>query len=644
MKTFTINNSIVISLILAGRNFIFGFQAGPLARKFGHGRQLAGKPSISLHERLNDDSSWVVSQRSIYNEYLAGIDKLQTELASSNSTEADDIQTWKSGIDSLEKKVNTALSQPIPPASLSRDEYVNAISAFLSLPPFMRLAFVLALEYDDADTKSRDPYAVPEIVSRLFQERARLTPQRLTNAMKEAKSSFNLKNQDNTDTKTTSIDSQSQEAAEKSLNNFFDASSNPTTYGEENIKNFIPRVARKDDAVVTPKDLEVLTQALSDKSIFIPSQAGVRIPGGYVIPGSNRKQTGDELIKSLDAKLPKDWDCTVSYMLDLTNLEAETVDVGSALVLLKNDFSLSTSPWFYRLATALATISTLLFSVGVYANEAVINRLSEAQIGDFASVDWFNGKVADIILPFAVILAAHEIGHLIVAKQEKIETELPSFMPIWSSLPLLGSVTRLKSSPRNRTALFDFAFMGPLLGFVSSLIFLGVGLLATKSVLEGNGDAAQYLPALPVSVLKLSTLGSSIIDNFFGADGLMMLQSPDTPISLHPYAIAGYCGLLINAVEMLPLGANDGGRLSLSMFGRQGHTIIGGFTWFALLLASFNLTKSQGALLIAAWVINNVVQNDQEIPCRDETEDINLPRSVAAFALWFLAILTFVPL
>jgi membrane-associated protease RseP (regulator of RpoE activity) len=143
------------------------------------------------------------------------------------------------------------------------------------------------------------------------------------------------------------------------------------------------------------------------------------------------------------------------------------------------------------------------------------------------------------------------------------------------------------------------------------------------------------------STLKIVNRSENMI---FGGDGYILSQDATAAISLHPWAIAGFCGMLINAAEMLPLGATDGGRLSLSLFGRQGHSVIGGLTWLALLVSSFTLGEQQGELLVTAWVVNNVVQNNQEVPCRDETDKVNLPRSLAAFALWFLAILAIIPM
>ena len=135
-----------------------------------------------------------------------------------------------------------------------------------------------------------------------------------------------------------------------------------------------------------------------------------------------------------------------------------------------------------------------------------------------------------------------------------------------------------------------------------------------------------------------------MVDEFFGGEHFITSQDPSTPVPLHPFFIAGYCGLLTTAAEMLPLGATDGGRISLALFGRPGHSIIGGLTWLALLLASFSLTEQQQQLLVVAWFVNNITQNDMEIPCRDETDTVNLPRVGLAFVLWFFAVLTLVPM
>jgi membrane-associated protease RseP (regulator of RpoE activity) len=203
----------------------------------------------------------------------------------------------------------------------------------------------------------------------------------------------------------------------------------------------------------------------------------------------------------------------------------------------------------------------------------------------------------------------------------------------------MGAVTQLRTSPKNLTSLFDFAFFGPFCGLFTSLVFLVTGI---QSTLLADADAAQYFPHLPVNVLQMSTLGGSIVDFFYGGNGMITMQSAASTVPLHPLAIAGFCGIVINSLEMLPLGSSDGGRLSQALFGRSTHAIVGGATWFSLLVSSFLLDQQE--VLIGAWVVFNLVQNDMELPCRDEVDKVNIPRSLAAFFLWFVAILAITPM
>jgi membrane-associated protease RseP (regulator of RpoE activity) len=203
----------------------------------------------------------------------------------------------------------------------------------------------------------------------------------------------------------------------------------------------------------------------------------------------------------------------------------------------------------------------------------------------------------------------------------------------------MGAVTQLKTSPKNLTSLFDFAILGPILGLCTSLVFLVTGM---QSTLIATPEAVQYFPHLPVGVLQLSTLGGSIVDYFYGGNGMITRQSAASTVPLHPLAIAGFCGIIINSLELLPMGSSDGGRMSQALFGRSAHAVVGSATWVALLVCSFLFEQQD--LLIGAWVVFNVAQSDMEVPCRNEVDKVNLPRSLAAFSLWFVAILAIAPM
>lgn len=148
---------------------------------------------------------------------------------------------------------------------------------------------------------------------------------------------------------------------------------------------------------------------------------------------------------------------------------------------------------------------------------------------------------------------------------------------------------------------------------------------------------------MTVEQIKCSTLGSGIVDFLFGGSGVITSQDPKNVIQLHPFAVAGFSGLVIQSLEMLPLGSTDGGRVSQAIFGRAGHLVVGSATWVTLLVATLFVDQSSD-ILLGAWAVNNVCQNDMEIPCREEVTNVDIYRSLAGFGLYFVAVLALVPM
>ena len=108
----------------------------------------------------------------------------------------------------------------------------------------------------------------------------------------------------------------------------------------------------------------------------------------------------------------------------------------------------------------------------------------------------------------------------------------------------------MKSSPKNRKDLFDFALAGPLVGIVASLGVLYFGLELTI-----YADDATYalFPSVPLYFLKQSALGGGVIDSVFGST---MLSAPDLNklIPVHPLVISGLTSLLVNGFSLTPFG------------------------------------------------------------------------------------------
>ena len=105
--------------------------------------------------------------------------------------------------------------------------------------------------------------------------------------------------------------------------------------------------------------------------------------------------------------------------------------------------------------------------------------------------------------------------------------------------------------------MFDFSLAGPLTGMLASICALALGAQLTTA----TGDTS-YLPALPLEILRQSSLGGGLLDALLGPGVLDVppgaLGTPavaSMTIPLHPLAIAGYIGLVVNALSMLPVGS-----------------------------------------------------------------------------------------
>ena len=183
----------------------------------------------------------------------------------------------------------------------------------------------------------------------------------------------------------------------------------------------------------------------------------------------------------------------------------------------------------------------------------------------FAS--WDNLQVG-IPYSFALmtILFFHEMGHYLTARKYKVHVNLPYFIPIF--LPAfhpgtMGAFIRMKSSIPNKRALFDIGIAGPLAGFVMSLVFLTIGF----SRLPDQAGIYRYIeqihPLNSPDAINL-VLGKSLIYEFFCQifDGHRL---PMNEMYHFPFIFAGWFGLLVTALNLMPIGQLDGGHIAYAM-------------------------------------------------------------------------------
>lgn len=225
------------------------------------------------------------------------------------------------------------------------------------------------------------------------------------------------------------------------------------------------------------------------------------------------------------------------------------------------------------------------------------------------------------------VLAAHELGHKWAAKQHGLELAPPLLIP--AGLGLLGSfgaVTRIKSPVPDRDALTAVAAAGPAAGTAASLALLAAGLLLTAGGVGGiELDTSSFRDSLLVGALGTAVFGQQL----FAAEA----------INANPLLVAGWAGLIITALNVLPAGELDGGRLALGLWGRRTASRLSTLAFLGLGLAGI---RSALPLFFLLYVLT--IQRGPIVPCDEELSSLRSGATrVAAAALLALPLLVLLP-
>lgn len=230
--------------------------------------------------------------------------------------------------------------------------------------------------------------------------------------------------------------------------------------------------------------------------------------------------------------------------------------------------------------------------------------------------------------PFAVtllsILLFHELGHYTLSLVHGVRATLPYFIP---APPVLigtfGAFIRMKSPPPNRRALFDVGAAGPWAGLVVAIPAVIIGLRLSEvrplAMTEGGlvlGDSLLF------SFLTRLTLGTT---------------PEDATIVLHPIALAGWFGLFVTLLNLLPVGQLDGGHVSYAMFGRR-HGWISRLALVAI--AAMGFVGWPGWFV---WVLLPIIIGVDHPPTRDSVTPLDRGRRLAGWLTIGAFIVTFMP-
>jgi len=108
-------------------------------------------------------------------------------------------------------------------------------------------------------------------------------------------------------------------------------------------------------------------------------------------------------------------------------------------------------------------------------------------------------------------------------------------------------------------------------------------------------------------------------------------------------AIAGFAGLMSNALSLVPIGNTDGGRMSLAFFGRSSSRALQVVAIVILVIANF-FGGDPSNILVCYAGFTQTWQGEPEVPCRNEIDELDLVRGFLAIGMWTFATLTLVPM
>jgi membrane-associated protease RseP (regulator of RpoE activity) len=162
-------------------------------------------------------------------------------------------------------------------------------------------------------------------------------------------------------------------------------------------------------------------------------------------------------------------------------------------------------------------------------------------------------------LPFTLammsILGSHEMAHYVMARYHGIKTSLPYFIPFPTFIGTMGAIIHYRGPVPSRKALFDVGIAGPLVGLLVSIVITFIGLNLKAPEIKPLPHSLMFDLGIPPLFMLIQRFTGGVEGN------------------LHPVAFAGWVGMFMTLLNLLPAGQLDGGHVLRAMLGKRAETV-----------------------------------------------------------------------
>jgi membrane-associated protease RseP (regulator of RpoE activity) len=226
-------------------------------------------------------------------------------------------------------------------------------------------------------------------------------------------------------------------------------------------------------------------------------------------------------------------------------------------------------------------------------------------------------------LTLLLILLTHELSHYFMSRKHNVQATLPYFIPAPPIVGTFGAVIKMKPPIPDRRSLIDIGASGPIGGFIIAVTasVIGLGLSEVKPTGELQGGIS---------------FGTSILFDFLSRM-IINVEPEKYDVLLHPVAFAGWVGLLVTSLNLLPIGQLDGGHITYALFGEKHQWISKGMVPVLLILGIFFWP---GWIL---WAVIMIFLGYRHPPVVYPWIELDRKRKIIGWIALLIFILTFTP-